>query len=360
MKILVLFTALAVAAVMAGEAVSVEPIEPPTEYNAQWYLSRESEVRCDREGLNVYGSNDCAYLWYRGQPINLCGYDGVEMSIVYSQKTADVGDYCALYLDYDDQHDILVHTFEDTDGLGSVSFMLDDYYGTRDLKIFFVWRSNLIGVDKGFYLHIIDISGVLWGEGNYTNIFTWSSPDDVTGHQSIDMSGMRGNMVCLASEYGTEVDTQGWWAIDNVEVIGDGKSILPLQGGGYGVEDFSSGGWYQDRHGLPGEWEIGTDHVTGDMSGENWQCDSAAHPGSSYQAETLSPWFTVQGLTNKGIEFDTWFSPMDAGDYASFGFYKAAGDHIFFDDFKDLHDWYTDESGDDVAETTWGAIKASF
>ncbi|HUT98596.1 MAG TPA: hypothetical protein VM054_05925 [bacterium] len=361
MKPLVVIAILAAAAAFAGETVSVGEIEPPTQYNAKWYLFRESEVRCDREGLNVYGSNDCASLWYMGQPINLSGYDGVLMSISYSQKTADAGDNCQLYLDYDDYHDILVHTFEDTDGpYGSLDLMLDDYYGVRDLKIVFVWRSNLIGVDEGFHLHIIEIRGVNWGEGKYTNIFTWDSPDDVTGHQSIDMSGMVGNMSCLAFEYGTKVDPQGWWAIDNVEVIAEGKSILPLQAGGYGVEDFSSGGWYQDLHGRPGEWEIDTDHVTGDMSGENWQCNSDAHPGSPYRAETLSPWFSVQGLANKGTVFDTWFSPMDTGDYASFGFYKAIGDLIFLDDFKDLHDWYIGESGDDVAETSWGAIKAGF
>ena len=361
MKTLGLIAVLAVSAVMAANAVSVDTIEPPTEHNAHWYLYADSHVRCDREGLNVYGSNDCASLRYIGQPINLCGYDGVLMRIDYFQVTADEGDYCELYLGDDDDHYTLVHTFEDTDGHAYVSLMLDDYYGTRDLQIFFVWVSDLSGVDKGFRMFSIEICGVLWGEGEYTNVFTWGSPDDVTGHQTLDVSEMGGTMVCLAFEYGTEVDQQRWWAIDNVEILADGKSVLPLQAGGYGVEDFSSGGWYQDRHGLPGEWEIDTDHATGDMSGENWQCDSDAHPGSPYQAETLSPWFRVHGEKTVICEFDTWFSPMDAGDYASFGFYdSSAGDLMFFEQFHDLDDWYAHDSGSNVVLTSWGAIKANF
>jgi len=359
MKTLGLLAVLAASAVLAANAVSVDTIEPPSEHNAQWNLFRLGEVRCDREGFDVYGSNDCASLMYMGQPINLCGYDGVLMRISYFQETADSGDYCELYLGDEDWHCTLFHTFEETDGMSSVSLMLDDYYGVRDLKIYFVWYSDETGVDKGFRVYSIEIEGILWGEGDYTNVFTWDS-DDVTGHQTLEVSDIEGNMACLAFEYKTEGDSQPWWAIDNVEILAGGKSVLPLQAGGYGVEDFESGGWYQDRHGMPGEWEIDTDHATGDMSGANWQCDSDAHPGSPYQAETLSPWFNVQGLTNKGTEFDTWFSPMDAGDYASFGFYKAGGDIIFYDDFKDLHDWYTGDSGHDVVPTSWGAIKASF
>ncbi len=363
MRTLGLIAVLAASAVMAANAVSVDTIEPPTEYNAKWYLFRSGEVRCDREGLNVYGSNDYAYILYMGLPINLCGYDGVLMRIVYMQEAADEGDYCQLYLGDDDMEYTLFHTFEDTDGTSSVILMLDDYYGTRDLKMYFLWVSDETGVDKGFRIFDIEINGVLWGEGEYTNVFTWTwgSPDDVTGHQTFDVSDIDGNMVCLAFEYGTEEDTQGWWAIDNVDVLTGGESVLPRQGGGYGVEDFSSGGWHQDRHGMPGEWEIDTDHATGDMSGENWQCDSGAHPASSYHAETFSPWFRIHPLLNSVIcEFDTWFSPMDAGDYASFGLYTATGDLVWRERFLDLDDWYSQDSGDDVVETSWGAIKAGF
>ncbi|MCK4593457.1 hypothetical protein KAU45_03065, partial [bacterium] len=109
-----------------------------------------------------------------------------------------------------------------------------------------------------------------------------------------------------------------------------------------------------------GEWEIDTDHATGDMSGENWQCDSDAHPGSPYQAETLSPWFRVGSADTVTCEFDTWFSPMDTGDYASFGCYCPDYYQMFFEAFHDLGDWYASEDGTNVVETSWGAIKASF
>ena len=237
--------------------------------------------------------------------------------------------------------------------------MLDDYYGTRDLKIHFVWVSDETGVDEGFRMFQLEIQGAVWGEGDYTNVFTWGT-DDVTGQQIFDVTDLVGNMVCLAFTYETEGASQGWWAVDNVALDADGESILPLQGGGYGTEDFSSGGWYQDQHGEPGEWESDTDHATGDMSGENWQADSGAHPGSQYNAETLSPWFRAAGANMVACSFDTWFSPMDAGDYASFGYYGADTYLMFLESFNDLDDWYTGDGGSDVVETSWGAIKADF
>jgi hypothetical protein len=362
MKTIVLLAVLAAAAAFAGETVSVVEIEPPTEYNAHWNLFREGELRCDRVGLDVYGSNDCASLFYMGPNINLCGYDGVRMSINYMQETADFGDYCTLYLSDEDYHYTLSHTFEDNDSPGYANLMLDDFYGVRDLHIYFVWVSNATGVARGFRLYSIEITGVNWGEGEYTNIFTWDATDDVTGHQTLDVSDMGGNMNCLAFEYGTDSDTQGWWAVDNVEITADGESVLPRQAGGYGVEDFESGGWYQDQHGLSGEWETDTDHATGDMSGANWQCDSAAHPGWRYEAETLSPWFQVHGLVNKVCEFDTWFHPVGTDEYASLGVYSSVhGERLMFlEQFHNLDDWYAGDDGHDVAETSWGAIKASF
>ena len=363
MKILVLFTALAASAVMAGETVSVGPVEPPTEYNAKWNLFRGGEVRCDRVGFDVYGCNDDSYLKYSGTPINLAGYDGARMTIIYMQETADDGDYCMLYLDDGDQQYTLFHTFEDTDGVGGVTLMLDDFYGTRNLGICFEWISDSTGVDKGFRLYNIEITGVNWGEGDYTNLFTWDSSDDVTGHQTVGIDWMLfgGNMNCLSFEYGTDSDAQGWWAMDNVELTANGESVLPRQAGGYGIEDFESGGWYQDRHGLPGEWEIDTDHDTGDMSGANWQSDSAAHPGSPYQAETLSPWLDIGSANMITLLFDTWFHPGGTGEYASLGCYSIRAGHLMWREyFPDLSNWDTHDYGDDVAETSWGAIKASF
>jgi hypothetical protein len=362
MKTLVLFAVLAVAAALAGEAVSVGEVEPPTEYNARWNLFRQNEVRCDRVGLDVYGCYDCASLYYMGQPINLAGYDGVKMSIDYMQEAADAGDYCVLYLGDEDHHYTLFHTFEDTEDPSGVNLMLDEYYGVRNLHIYFVWVSDGSGVARGFRLYEIGIEGINWGEGEYTNIFTWDD-DDVTGHQSVGVDWMlfSGNMNCLAFEYGTDSDAQGWWALDNVELLADGESVLPLQGGGYGVEDFESGGWYQDRHGLSGEWEIDTDRTTGDMSGANWQCDSAAHPGSPYQAETLSPWLDIGSANMITLFFDTWFHPGGTGEYASLGCYSTRAGHLMWlEQFEDLDDWHTDDDGSNLVETSWGAIKAGF
>ncbi len=364
MKTLVIFTLLAASAVMAGETVSVGGIEPPSEYNAHWQLIKDSPhagVGCVRDDMYVYGSNDCASLIYKGTPINLAGYDGVRMSIGYIQETADDGDYCELYFGDEDHNYTLVHTFEDTDGSGNVMLMLDGYYGVRDLKIYFVWYSDETGVDVGFRVHSIEMYGANWGEGEYTNIFTWDS-GDVTGHQTVGLDWMllEGNMNCLAFEYGTDSDAQGWWAMDNVELTANGESVLPRQAGGYGIEDFESGGWYQDRHGLPGEWETDTDRVTGDMSGANWQSDSAANPGSPYQAETLSPWLDIGAANMITLFFDTWFHPGGTGEHASFGFYKTTGHLMWLEQFPNLDDWLTVDGGEDVVPTSWGAIKASF
>jgi hypothetical protein len=363
-KLNVLLSVLAVSLASAGEVVSVGGVEPPTEYNAQWNLFRQGEVRCDREGLNVYGCNDCATLWYRGQPINLHGYDGVLMSIVYMQDAADSGDYCELYLGYDNTHYTLFHTFEDKDGPGYASLMLDGYYGVRDLEMKFKWVSDSTGVARGFRLYSIEITGVNWGEGEYANLYTWDSDEDVTGHQSIGLDWMvvEGNMSCLSFEYGTDSDAQGWWALDNVELIADGESVLPLQAGGYGVEDFESGGWYQDQHGLAGEWETDTDRATGDMSGVNWQCDSAAHPGSPYQAETLTPWMYIGNASMISLEFDTWYHPGGPGEYASLGVYSSGTDErlMWLEQFENLDDWHATDDGSNLVETSWGAIKASF
>jgi hypothetical protein len=362
MKTIVLLAILAAAAVMAGNAVSVEP-EPPTEYNAKWNWFRVHEVRCDRVGLDVYGCNDDAFLMYVGSPINLCGYDGVRMSISYMQEAADDGDYCMLYLDDGDQQYTLFHTFEDTDGPGDVSLMLDDFYGVRDLGIGFEWVSDSAGVDTGFRLYSIEMYGCNWGDGEYTNLFTWDATDDVTGHQTVGIDWMlfAGNMNCLAFEYGTETDAQGWWAIDNVELVADGESVMPLQAGGYGVEDFSSGGWYQDHPGgLPGEWEIGGDHIIGDMYAPSWQSDSAAHPGSPYQAETLSPWLTIGSDSMITLFFDTWFHPGGVGEHASLGCYTTSGHIAYIEQFYHLYDWEAYDYGTDVTDTSWGAIKAGF
>jgi hypothetical protein len=363
MKPIVLITVFAVAAAWAGEVVTVGPA-PPTEYNAHWYLFRVNEVRCDREGLDVYGCYDGASLYYMGQPINLAGYDGVRMRIDYMQEAADSGDYCMLYLGDEGHHYTLFHTFEDTDGPSGVTLMLDDYYGVRNLHMYFVWVSDGSGVARGFRLYGIEITGINWGEGEYTNLYTWDSDEDMTGHRSVGLDWMQvsGNMSCLSFEYGTDGDQQGWWALDNVELIADGESVLPLQAGGYGVEDFESGGWYQDQHDLAGEWEIDTDHTTGDMSGANWQCDSAAHPGSPYQAETLTPWMRIGNASMISLEFDTWYHPGGPGEYASLGCYASGADEhlMWLEQFEDLDDWLAQDGGEEVVETSWGEIKASF
>ncbi|OGD75431.1 MAG: hypothetical protein A2Y64_07405 [Candidatus Coatesbacteria bacterium RBG_13_66_14] len=357
MKTLVLLTCLVVSIASAGETVSVGGIEPPSEYNAHWQIIPGGGVGCVRDGMSVYGSNDRASLVYRhiSHPINLCGYDGVYLNVQHSMTTADDGDRCELYL-----NGILFHTFEDTDGSTTWTAMLDEYYGETDLQIGFRWVSDETGVDEGFRMTQFTICGADWGEGTYTNIFTWGS-SEVTGHQTCDASAMSEPwMACMSFEYGTDLDTQGWWALDNVELLADGVSVLPLQGGGYGVEDFSSGGWYQDRHGLSGEWEIGTDHATGDMSGANWQCDSAARPGWRYEAETFTPWVAVYHKETVALEFDTWWSPVGTGESASLGCYTTGGHIIYMTTFGDLDDWRTSDHGSDVAETSWGAIKAGF
>jgi hypothetical protein len=363
MKTLVIFTVLATAVCLAGNAVSVVP-EPPSEYNAHWQLIADGVVGCVRDGMNVYGSNDNAYLSFIGftnNPINIHGYDGVMMRIDYSQESADPGDYCTLYV-YDSGFEYcLTHTFEDTDGMYYLALMLDGLYGTRDLRIDFKWVSDDTGVDKGFHLNSIEMYGCVWGEGEYTNVFTWGATDDVMDHQNLDVADMMGGMMnCLSFEYATDLDTQGWWAIDNVDLVADGESILPLQAEGYGVENFENGGWYQDQHGLAGEWEIGTDHATGDMTGANWQCDSAARPGWRYEAETFSPWVEISGADTVTLDFDTWFHPVGTGEYASLGYYKANAYEVYLEYFHDLDDWDTDDSGEAVVDTSWGAIKASF
>jgi hypothetical protein len=363
MKTLVFVCILAAAACLAANSVSIGP-EPSSEYNAQWNLFRSGEVRCDRAGQNCYGSNDDAEMFYKGDAINLAGYDGVRMDIVYMQAAADDGDYCQLWLAGEDHHyNNVFHTFENSEDVRHLYLMLDGYYGVRDLGIKFVWVSDESGVARGFRVYSIEITGIRWGEGEYTNIFTWDATSDVTGHQTFDVGEMRySNMACLSFEYATDLDTQGWWAIDNVDLKADGESVLPLQAGGYGVEDFGSGGWYQDRHGLSGEWEIGTDHDTGDMSGSNWQCDSAARPGWWYEAETFTPWVAISGANEVDVDFDTWFHPVGAGESASLGLYGSGYDerNMFFEGFDDLRDWYTFDDGSNVTETSWGAIKAGF
>jgi hypothetical protein len=362
MKTPVFIVVLAASAALAGNALSVEPT-PPTEHNAHWQWIHDGLVGCVRDGLDVYGSNDRAYLGFIGfveNPISILGYDGVVMYINYSQVTADEGDYCTVYVYDSDFEYCLTHEFEDGDG--TVQLMLDGLYGTRDLRIDFKWVSDSTGVDEGFRMHYIKICGCIWGEGEYTEVFTWDS-SDVTGHQTLDVTEMRyGNMGCLSFEYGTDLDTQGWWAIDNVDLTADGVSVLPLQAGGYGVEDFSAGGWHQDRHGLEGEWEIGTDHATGDMSGENWQCDSAARPGWRYEAETFTPWVAGGGDRTFTLEFDTWYHPVGTGEHASLGFYRTDVDvdTVYHEVFHDLDDWDTQDSGANVVDTSWGAIKAGF
>jgi len=358
MKTLVILTVLFAVAAWAGNAVSVEPT-PPTEYNAHWQLIADGVVACVRDGLNVYGSNDSAGLVYMGSPINILGYDGVMVRIHYSQESADPGDYCTLYVSDSDYEYIIEHTFEDNDG-AYLDLMLDGLYGTRNLKIAFQWVSDATGVDKGFRLNSIEMYGCIWGEGDYTNIFTWGT-DEVTGHQTFDVTDMKyGMMSCLAFEYGTDLDTQGWWALDNVDLTYDGESILPRQAGDYGVEDFESGGWYQDRHGLSGEWETDTDHAAGDMSGANWQCDSAANPGSLYEAETFTPWVAGGGTGTFTLDFDTWFNPAGTGEYASLGYYTGDVYDLYFEYFHDLSDWFAGDYGEDVVDTSWGAIKAGF
>jgi len=239
--------------------------------------------------------------------------------------------------------------------------MLDGLYGIRDLRISFGWVSDETGVDNGFRLRSLEMYGCLWGEGEYTPIATLGATNDVTDHQTFDVTDMRyGTMGCLAFEYDTDSDVQGWWAIDNVELTADGESILPLQAGGYGVEDFSAGGWYQDEQGRSGEWEVDTDHATGDMTGANWQCDSAARPGWRYEAETFSPWVEISGVDTVTLDFDTWFHPVGTGEYASLGYYKTNAYDVYSEYFHDLDDWDTDDSGEAVVDTSWGAIKAGF
>jgi hypothetical protein len=207
----------------------------------------------------------------------------------------------------------------------------------------------------------IEIYACVWGEGTYTNIFTWGATNDVTSHQNIDVSDMRDSiMSCLAFEYATDLDTQGWWAVDNVELVADGVSVLPRQAGGYGVEDFENGGWNQDQHGLSGEWETGTDHATGDMSGANWQCDSAARPGWRYEAETFTPWVAGGGERTFTLDFDTWYHPVGTGESASLGWYEADVTPLFIDNFHDLDNWNIGDYGENVVDTSWGAIKAGF
>jgi len=365
MKTLVVIAILAAVAAFAGETVTVGDIEPPSPYNAKWNLFRSGEVRCDRAGLDCYGSNDNAFLIYQGSAINLAGYDGVEMYISYMQEAADDGDYCQLFLAGEDHNYTPFYTFEnDADG-GAVMLMLDKYYGARELGIEFVWVSDETGVAKGFRLYDLEIYGINWGQGEYENIFTWDATSDVTGHQHIGVDWMliHPNMNCLSFEYGADPDTQGWWAVDNVDLTAGGVSVLPLQAGGYGVEDFESGGWHQYQiGGLPGEWEIDTDHATGDMFGANWQCDSAAHPGWGYKAETFSPWAVLENDQMIGVDFDTWFHPLGVGEYAKLGVYSSGSDErlMYLEMFHNLYDWYAGDYGYEVTETSWGAIKASF
>jgi|GEM_PF-1867988 len=366
MKTFLVIAILAATAAFAGETVTAGNIEPPSSYNAKWNLFRSGEVRCDRAGQDCYGSNDNASLTYIGSAINLAGYDGVQMYIGYMQEVADDGDYCQLFLAGEDHHYTLFHTFENSDFEGgAVRLMLDKYYGTRELCIKFIWVSNDTGVARGFRIYDLEISGINWGQGDYEKIFTWDATHDVTGHQSIGIDWMllQPNMNCLAFEYGADADSQGWWTIDNVELVADGESVLPLQVGGYGVEDFSHGGWYQYQYGgLPGGWEIDTDHTTGDMFGENWQCDSAAHPGWGYYAETFSPWVAVFDAQMVSVDFDTWFHPAGTDEYASLSCYSSGSDErlMYLEMFHDLNDWLTSDHGSDVAETSWGAIKAGF
>jgi len=361
MKTLVFLIVLAAAAALAGNAESVGP-SPPSEYNAHWQLMANPGVICVRDGRYVYGCNDAAGMMYVGQPINLGGYDGVSITFSYSLETADEGDYVRVALGDEGAWNWFCEFRGNTDGETNYTTTLDDYYGCRNLGIYIVWVSNETGVSRGICLNGISITGINWGEGDYTNLFTWDATNDVTDHQSIYVPWeiIEGNMNCLSFEYGTDSDAQGWWAVDNVEVSIDGESVLPLQGGGYGVEDFESGGWHQDRHGQAGEWEIDTDHATGEMSGANWQCDSAAHPGSLYEAETFSPFFAVASARNVGADFDTWFHPVGAGEYASFGCYGGGGYTLFSETFADLYDWECNDGGEDVVTTSWGEIKASF
>jgi len=360
MKTLVILTVLFTVAAWAGNAVSVDP-SPPSEDNAHWRLIPGAGVGCVRDDLYIYSTNDAASMIYAGQTINLAGYDGVSISILYSLETADEGDYAEFYLKDGPDYFPLCRLEGNTDGVTGYTTTLDDYYGCSNLGMRIDWTSNQIGTASGIRIYMIRIECVNWGEGEYHNIFTWDATGMVTGHQSLDLWMSPGYFHCLAFEYGTEEEAQGWWVIDSVDLTADGESILPRQGGGFGVEDFDSGGWYQDRHGLPGGWETDTDHAMGDISGANWQCDSAANPGSLYEAETLSPWIQFSHLgTEVGLEFNTWWNPVGADEYASFGYYTAYGVTLFDEAFGDLRDWQIEDYGEDVTETSWGEVKAGF
>ncbi|MCD4733790.1 hypothetical protein K8R78_06080 [bacterium] len=349
MKKLVLMLTLLVAVAFAANFSSLSnstslsnSVTPPTEHNAHWQLGGGGSVECVRDGEAVYGSNDDADLTYSGTTIDLTGFDGAAIYVNYTQVAADANDYCTMELNGG------VGDVQFADAAGATVITKLVPASISNLTINFNWVSDATGFAAGFKMTVFQVYGVNNGDGTYTNIFDWNSDQGFT-HESHDVTGMASNgLACLSFHY-TDGGWDWYWAIDNVVLDADGTDVIS--------EDFEAAGWDQDQNGESGLWELDVDRAGGAMAGQNWQADSDGNGSFTFNCETFSPWVSIYQASAVTADFDSNFEDFAGRDHAIFGYYVTLGTGVFTDNFTDLSDWTTSDSGTNIEETTWGQIK---
>jgi len=333
---------------------SLSEVAPLTDANAHWQLTGTNEVGCVKDGDTVYGSNDDADLTWNGATINLTGYDGAAIYVQYTQVAADANDYCTLELNAG----VGDYQFPDAASPTWVTFTVPT--SISNLLVNFNWVSDAIGFDTGFKMTYFQVVGVNNGDGTYTNVFTWTGDMGITA-ESHNVTGMSSlGLACLSWRFTTNDaggDYQGW-AIDNVVLTEDSTDIID--------NDFESSGdvWDVDIHGYTVPWERANDDDLGyggygfPGTGYAWICDPFDHGNADANSESFSPWVSVYGAAAVGVTFDSQFQTYASKEDGYFGYFSAGGSSEVGEDWTNLDDWTTSDSGTNIEETTWGQIKA--
>ncbi len=319
---------------------------PLTEHNSHWQLTDTNEVGCVRDGETVYGSNDDADLTWDGATIDISGYDGAAIIVQYTQIAADANDYCTMELN--SGHGDL--QFADAAIPTWVTFTV--HTSISDLFVNFNWQSDASGFDTGFRMTTFQVVGANDGEGTFTEIFNWNSDMGLTT-ENHDVTGMNANrLACLSYTYNTNGHNRLWgWAIDDIVINVDGIGRLS--------ENFEGYAWGQDSHGEAGRWYTSNPIFGGfDAPGSIpfFSCNSEVS-NSTFNAETFSPWISAYGATAVTAEFNSQYQNHSGYDNAIFGYYTASGTLDIDEDWTNLNDWTTSDSGTSIEETTWGQLK---